>query len=119
MKTREQDEIRLEHERLRRVYEEAREDQSWWEITLKDRRMKKVLESIQEEEKTKKEGLVDCEKKDVDSLQASVKANRGLILKINRESDPQNVSDAKRALDEYEQENALFLSQEEDSAKTA
>jgi hypothetical protein len=116
------DTIREEHERLKRIHAEAVADQQWWESTLTDRRMKGVLETLDTETDCLKESLVSCDKKDIDGLQARVKANRALLERIKANGDIHKITEARRALDTFESENALFVHREGDAkpkAKTA
>lgn len=104
----EKDRVKQDHERLQNAVEELRSQRQFILDCISDSRFAKILNRYEKEIESEKEALVMAEKKEIDGLQASVKARRALIatLKGSYEND---LEEAARQLREFELHNQLFL----------
>lgn len=102
-------EIRNQHELLKSRVREAADNQRWWEKTCSDPRMREMLDGFDAAAEEAKESLVYAEKKDIDGIQASVKARRALLKIVAEKVSTDELVARRRTLEQFERDNALFL----------
>lgn len=117
----ETDDIRRQHQRLIDRVNNAADDLNWWQRTLEDSRMKQVLADYDTGIETAKESLVYADKKEIDGIQANVKARRTLLSDLRQKASADELVKLRRELDDFQRNNALFLqpAEEKKAAKEA
>ena len=117
----ETDDIRRQHQRLIDRVNNAADDLNWWQRTLEDSRMKQVLADYDTGIETAKESLVYADKKEIDGIQANVKARRTLLSDLRQKASADELVKLRRDLDDFQRNSALFLqpAEEKKAAKEA
>lgn len=103
------EETREQHRLLEAKVREAADNQRWWEKTCSDPRMREMLDGFDAEAEKAKESLVYAEKKDIDGIQASVKARRALLHIIAEKASTDELVARRRTLADFERNNPIFL----------
>lgn len=108
-RTSKKDTVREDYRRLQSAVDKALEDREFMLRTLQEPRIGKIVSTFERDIEIMKESLTAAEKSEFGTLQSRIRARRELLKEL-RESYEQQLSDAKQALREFEEANALFLS---------
>ena len=102
------DQIRKDHFELVEKVESFRRLRSYMQNVCNGSTMRVVLSGFESDIEKEKELLVSAEKKDVDRLQATIKARRSLLEKLKTAYEAE-LEDATRQLKDFESANELLI----------
>lgn len=105
--------VKQHHQELQEKIQKLIEDREFVKGCLSSPPVFAILSRFGKEIEADKERLVLAEKKDIEGLQACVKARRAL-LNILQTAYEDDLTEARSQLREFEQSNALFLTADED-----
>lgn len=111
------DTVRADFKRLYEDHEKAQSSRRFMTTVLQDPRMVKVLSLYERDIEEQKELLVTVEKKDMDRMQASVKARRELLATL-RHAYETELQDSQKQLEDFKRNHALFLQAEDIDVET-
>lgn len=103
-----QDAVKADHRTFRKKVEVAREDRTWMQETITSPRMQRILSRFRKGIADLTEMLLTIEKKDLDKAQAQIHARKELLELLSNAYE-EELREAKKELEEFEKNNALFL----------
>ena len=96
-------------ELLERWHKSATEQEQWESLLDENSPLPGLLAEFEAEAEKDMEELVDAKGDDVKRLQADIRSRRKLAGMIRAKANPESVSAAEHALREFEDANALFM----------
>jgi hypothetical protein len=102
------DMIRKDHQRLKDDVTKANDDRSYVRRAISAPAMSNLLNKFKQQIDENKEDLTKADAKEVIKIQSLIAARRGLLSVLNTAYE-EEVCQAERKLREFEQQNALFL----------
>lgn len=103
--------VNRHHDELKEKVSKLVEYREFVKSCLSTPQFSAILGRYSQEIEAKKESLISCEKKDVERLQAEIVSRRELLSDLKSSYDVE-LEDARKQLQEFERQHALFLSGE-------
>lgn len=110
-------EVMLRHQELRADLAKKMESQQWWANALETDHMRALVNEMQDSIQRNRVALEDAKSEDVKTNQAQIVARKQVVSYIQARASQSPVFEAKKRLEEYERDNAIFLTAECDQRK--
>lgn len=105
-------ELKLEWERLSQAVQDAVESVEYWKSVQSSDQFWKLNNALEREIGARTHSLLTCKTSELAKLQADIAARTELLDRVMRLADAKNIDDARTALAEFEDRNALLVNGE-------